>query len=411
MVRKADLSVDFCGVKFENPFLLSSSPVSDSYEMCARAYRAGWGGVVYKTLGVETKFKVYMPSPRLNALHLDEKRVIGLQNVEQITDRPLKDNLKDLKKLKKEFPNKVLVSSIMGFSDEDWTMLAAASEEAGADMLELNFSCPQMAKEGAGHKVGQSYEMIAEYTRATRKGSKLPIIAKMTPNITDMIPVAMAAKEGGAHAISAINTVKAITGINFDSLSPMPTIDGMSSISGFSGTAVRPVALRFIAEMAKDPHLKLPLSGIGGVVTWMDALEFLLVGATTVQVTTGIMKHGYRIVEDMIEGLSDYMVGKGIREVRQLIGKTLPLIVDPSKLPHKRQALSVIDKDKCVGCGQCYISCQDSAHQAIKLDKNRKAEVDEKKCVGCLMCYHVCPAHGAITYKYDKYVEKLHKCE
>ncbi|HNY11366.1 MAG TPA: NAD-dependent dihydropyrimidine dehydrogenase subunit PreA [Candidatus Wallbacteria bacterium] len=408
MVKKADISVDFCGVRFENPFMLSSSPVTDNYDMCARAYKYGWGGVVYKTLNLEKKFKIYMPSPRLNALHLDDKRVVGLQNLEQISDRTIKDNIKDIKKLKKDFPEKVLISSIMGYSDADWTELAGLSEEAGADMLELNFSCPQMAREGAGHKVGQSFELMTEFLRAARKGSKLPIMAKMTPNITDMVPAALAAKEGGADAISAINTVKSITGVNIDEMVPMPTIDGQSSISGYSGTAVKPIALRFITELVKDPRLKLPISGIGGIVTWIDAVEFLLLGATTLQVTTGIMKHGQRIVEDMIEGLSDYMIDKGFKSVKQMVGLALKTVVDPSKIAHKNQAISVIDKEKCIGCGQCYISCMDGAHQAISLDRNRKAEVDEDKCVGCLMCYHVCPVGNAVSYKTTKFKYHTH---
>ncbi|MEZ7893089.1 MAG: NAD-dependent dihydropyrimidine dehydrogenase subunit PreA [Candidatus Wallbacteria bacterium] len=408
MVKKADLSVDFCGVHFENPFMLSSSPVGDSYDMVARCFKAGWGGAVYKTLWNEKKFKIYMPSPRLNAIHSNMERVVGLQNLEQITDRPLKDNIKDIKRLKKEFPNKVLVSSIMGGDEEDWEMLAAASEAAGADMLELNFSCPQMAAEGAGHKVGQSFDLIETYTRATRRGSKLPIMAKMTPNITDMIPAAMAAKRGGADAIAAINTVRAITGVDLETLTPMPNVNGVSSISGYSGTAVKPIALRFVSELAKDKKLKLPVSGIGGIITWVDAVEFLLLGASTLQVTTGVMKHGYRIVEDMVEGLSDFMLDKGFKRIKDFVGKSLKCVVDPADLPHETQAVSVIDKNKCVGCGQCYISCMDSAHQAISLDKNRKAEVDEKKCVGCLMCKHVCPVPGAISHKIVKYQQKLH---
>lgn len=408
MVKKADLSIDFCGVRFENPFMLSSSPVTDNYDMCARAYKYGWGGVVYKTLNLEKRFKVFMPSPRLNAIHLEDKRVAGLQNLEQISDRPIKDNIRDIKRLKKEFPEKVLVSSIMGYSDDDWAELAALSEEAGADMLELNFSCPQMAREGAGHKVGQSYDMIVEFTKATRRGSKLPILAKMTPNITDMLPVAMAAKQGGANGIAAINTVKSITGVDLDSFSPMPVVDGKSSVSGYSGTAVKPIALRFMAELLNDPKLKLPVSGIGGIVTWIDAVEFLLLGAATLQVTTGIMKYGQRIVEDMKEGLSDYMIDKGFKKLSDMVGLALKNVTDPAKLSHKNQVVSVVDKDKCVGCGQCYISCMDGAHQAISLDKYRKAEVDEKKCVGCLMCMHVCPVGDAISAKTTKYVFKNH---
>ena len=253
-------------MRFPNPFCLSSSPVSNSAEMCARAFDAGWGGVYYKTLGIETKFKVYHPSPRLNAVHYEgAKAAVGIQNVEQITDRPLVDNLADITSLRKKYPDRVVCVSLMGFSTEDWTLLARKAEDAGAQLLELNFSCPQMAAEGAGYKVGQAYDVIERYTVAAKKGCKLPVIAKMTPNITDMLPCALAAQHGGADGISAINTIRAISHLDLELQAPMPTIKGVSAISGFSGPAARPVALRFIAELCKASELKIPVSGIGGV--------------------------------------------------------------------------------------------------------------------------------------------------
>ena len=230
----------------------------------------------------------------------------------------------------------------------------------------------------------------------------------MTPNITDMIPAAMAAKAGGADAISAINTVKSITAVDLALLTPLPNVSGQSAISGYSGPAVKPIALRFMAELAKNKDLKLPISGIGGITTWIDAAEFLLLGASNLQVTTAIMRFGQRIVEDMKEGLLDYMYDKGFSSLNDMVGKVLTSVVDPSELKHKKQAISKIDKKKCVGCGQCYLTCRDGAHQAISLDRERKAEVDEKKCVGCLMCYHVCPVDGAVSYKYDRFQFNTH---
>lgn len=400
MTRKVDLSIEFCGVKCENPFFLSSSPVGNSAEMCERAYNAGWGGVVYKTLGLENKFKVIMPSPRLNAYHYEDKRFVGLQNAEQITDRPIKDNIADLTYLKKKFPNKVLVSSIMGFEDEDWALLAEMSEGAGADMLELNFSCPQMARKDAGHRVGQDYEAVSHFCEVTKKASKLPVIAKMTPNLTDMIPVAIAAKRGGADAISAINTIRAITDIDIDKYIPLPNIHGSSAITGFSGAAAKPVAMRFVSELCNSKDLNIPVSAIGGITTWKDALHFILLGATNIQVTTAIMRYGYRIVEDMIEGLGDFMIDRGIKSLDELVGLASKKLVDPSEFSTRYQVVSVINQDKCIGCGQCYISCQDGANQAIKFDSAmRKASVDEDRCVGCLLCKHVCPVWDCISYR------------
>lgn len=400
MKKQADLSINFCGVKFENPFCLSSSPVGYHAEMCARAFDAGWGGIVYKTLGLEKSFKVVMPSPRLNAYNVGDKRFVGLQNAEQITDRPIKDNIKDLEWLKKSYPNKVLISSIMGFSDDDWAELAKMSEDAGADLLELNFSCPQMAHKNAGHRVGQDFHAVAAFTEVVKKASKLPVIAKMTPNITDMVPVALSAKKGGADAISAINTLRAITEIDINNFTPLPNIHGNSSPTGFSGPSAKPIALRFVSELYNSKQLNLPISGIGGIETWIDALHFLLLGATNLQVTTGIMKYGYRIVEDMIEGLGDYMIERNIQSLDEIIGKAAKKIVDPSEFNTRYQAVSIVDETKCIGCGQCYISCQDGANQAMKFDSaTRKATVNEERCLGCMLCKHVCPVWDCITYK------------
>jgi len=400
MKKQTNLSIDFCGVKFENPFCLSSSPVSNNAEMCARAFEAGWGGIVYKTLALESKFKIVMPSPRLNTYNYAGKRMVGLQNVEQITDRPIKDNIKDLTWLKKSYPNKILISSIMGYEDNDWVELAKMSEDAGADMLELNFSCPQMAHPAAGHRVGQDFQAVEAFTAVVKKASNLPVIAKMTPNITDMVPVSLSAKRGGADAISAINTIKAISGIDIENYSPMPNIHGSSAATGFSGPAVKPIALRFISDLYNSKSLGLPLSGIGGIETWVDALHFILLGSTNLQVTTAVLRYGYRIVEDMIEGLTDFMIARNISNLDELVGLASRKLTDPSNFNTRYQVVSIIDESKCIGCGQCYLSCHDGANQAIIFDSVlRKASVDEQRCVGCMLCSIVCPVINCITKK------------
>ncbi|MFH1807133.1 MAG: NAD-dependent dihydropyrimidine dehydrogenase subunit PreA [Pseudomonadota bacterium] len=398
--KTPSLKVDFCGATAPNPFLLSSSPVGNTYDMCARSMDLGWGGVVYKTIGLDYEVHITHPSPRLNVLNRGSQRVVGLQNVEQISDRPTKDNFEDLARLKKNYPDRMIVASVMGLTHaNDWAELAKRAQDAGADLIECNFSCPQMTVEGTGHKAGQDTAVVEKLTEITKKACTIPVMAKMTPNVADMLPLALAAKNGGADAISAINTVKAISQVDLDKWVPLPNVGGRSSSSGYSGTAVKPIGLRFISDMARDPRLQLPLSGMGGIYTWMDAAEYLVLGATTLQVTTAILQHGYRIVEDMTEGLQDYLADRGLSSVMELVGKALPAVVDPSDLSHETQAVSVIDQQRCIGCGQCFLSCRDGAAQAISFGEDRKPVVNEDTCFGCLMCKHICPVENCISYK------------
>jgi dihydropyrimidine dehydrogenase (NAD+) subunit PreA len=394
-----DLSIEFCGKTFQNPFLLSSSPVSNSAEMVARSFEAGWSGVVFKTLNSD-RLEIIHPSPRMNAYHYGAKQVVGVQNVEQISDRPLKDNLADFLYLKKHYPAHMLISSIMGFSNEEWAYLAKASEDNGADMLELNFSCPHMCIEGSGHHVGQAFDLIEKFTTTVKNTVSIPVIAKMTPNITDMTEPAIYAKNGGADAISAINTVSGISEVGLEDLVPKPNIFGIGAVSGTSGPAIKPIGLHFIADMAKCEGLALPLSGIGGIETWVDALEYILLGASTIQVTTGIMHYGYKIVEDMIEGLSDFMAQRGVATVGDLVGKALPNLKTTDHFDLTRQGVAHYDLDKCVGCGQCYTVCTDAAGQAIEWEAvERRPKLMEDKCLSCMLCSFVCPVPGLITFK------------
>jgi dihydropyrimidine dehydrogenase (NAD+) subunit PreA len=400
---RPSLEIEFCGLRFKNPFCLSASPIANTAEMVSRAFDAGWGGVVYKTLNLEKDYRVIDPTPRLHALHNGDRRFIGLQNIEMVSERPFAQNLKDIAWLKKHYPDRVLIASIMGYSDAGWIELARGSQDAGADMLELNFSCPQMAVEGAGHKIGQAYDVLEHYTRAVKENVSIPVMAKMTPNITDMVPAALAAKQGGADAISAINTLRAITEVNLDTYAPMPSIQGRGSISGYSGTAVKPIALRFIAELAQSKELALPVSGLGGIETWQDAVMFLLMGASNLQATTAVMRYGYRIIELLCEGVEDYLESKGFSSVTELVGLGLNYLVDPSEHHQTKHVISKVDPDKCIGCGICYIVCHDGANQAMQFDTEkpastggRKAEVDKERCVGCLLCKHVCPVWDCI---------------
>ncbi len=399
MSDKIDLSIDFCGKKFKNPFLLSSSPVSNSAEMVAQSFEAGWAGVVFKTLNSD-RIPIIHPSPRMHCINYGNKREIAVQNVEMISDRPLKHNLMDFLYLKKKYPDNILIASIMGFSVEEWSYLAKAAEDNGADMLELNFSCPHISVEGAGYKVGQAFHLIEQFTAAVKKSVTIPVIAKMTPNITDMNEPALFAKNGGADAISAINTVRGISGVGLDDWVPKPNVFGKSAISGTSGPAVKPIGLNFIATMAQCQELGLPLSGIGGIETWIDALEFIVLGSSTIQVTTGIMHYGYGIVEDMIEGLSDCMAERGIKRVSDLVGKAVPNLYETNQFDFARQGITQYDTDLCIGCGQCYTVCNDAAGQALEWDSaDRLPRLNEDKCLSCMLCQFVCPVPGLITYK------------
>ena len=389
MVKK-DLSVEFLGVHFENPFCLSSSPVGNCYEMCAKAYDEGWAGVVFKTIG-PGDFLIDEVSPRFDALTKEGTPFVGFKNMEQIAEHPLEQNLADLRKLKENYPDKVLIASIMGPTEKDWEELARLVTEAGADMIEMNLSCPQMTTHAMGSDVGTNAELCKSFCAAVKRGSKLPMMAKMTPNITDMVPVAKACLEGGADGIAAINTIKSVCNVDLNRKIGMPIVNGKSAISGYSGKAVKPVALRFVQQLRTGiPGVEI--SGIGGIETWEDAAEFLLLGSTTLQVTTSIMQYGYRIVEDMKNGLEHYMEEQGVDSLMDLIGIANGNIIPAEELDRDYVVYPEFDTEKCIGCGRCYVSCYDGAHQAISWDEeNRKPSCDHEKCVGCHLCALVCP--------------------
>lgn len=409
MAKRRDLSIEFCGVKSENPFFLSSSPVGSNYDMCVKALEAGWGGIVYKTIGV---FIADECSPRFDNTRKEGTSFVGFKNMEQISDKPLEKNLEMMARLKNDYPDKVLVASIMGSSDEEWAHLSKLVTQTGADIIECNFSCPQMTTHTMGSDVGQSPELVRQYSRAVASATHLPVLAKMTPNIGNMEIPAIAAIEGGAAGIAAINTLKSITSLDFDKMTCMPVVNGKSSISGYSGKAVKPIALRFIAQMVQEPKLRnVPISGMGGIETWEDALEFLLVGARNLQVTTAIMQYGYRIVEDMISGLSYFLEDKGFNTLDEIIGLAIPNIIPAEDLNRDFKIMPTFDNDKCVGCGRCYISCYDGAHQAIDWDAEKRRPVLNDNCVGCHLCINVCPVEECITPGEIKFKEGRQESE
>ena len=386
---KVDISTDICGVRLENPFILSSSVVASSYDMCKRAFEAGWAGASFKTI---CTFPQHEASPRFSVLRSRSHAFSGFKNIEQLSDHSVKENLEIFGKLRKEFPNKVIIASIMGQNEDEWTELASLCEKAGASVIECNFSCPNMESESLGVTIGQSEELVEKFIRAAKRGTNLPVLAKLTPNIMDVVPVALAAKRGGADGISAINTINSITGVDIESLTAKPSVRGKSIVGGYSGPAVRPIALRFISDLSRCGELQdMHLSGIGGIETWRDALEFILLGAGSVQVTTAVMQYGYRIVGDMIEGLTEYMKLKGVSSLEELIGGASDSVVDHKSIERDTILFPVFLHDLCIGCGRCYISCMDGGHQAIKFDpETRRPSLIGSKCVGCHLCRLVC---------------------
>jgi len=386
----ADLSIEFCGIRCENPFFLSSSVVGSNYEMIAKAFEMGWAGVAFKTVGV---FAAREVSPRFEVLRKETASFIGFENIEQISERPLEENVWHIRRLKRDFPSKVIIASIMGRDEEEWTYLARLMTEAGADMIECNFSCPHMAADGLGSDVGQNPGLVAAYTRAVRRGTSLPVLAKMTPNLGNMEIPAIAAVRAGADGIAAINTIKSIIKVDLDSFASAPDVRGKTSVGGYSGKAIKPIALRFIQSMKSCGELKdIPVSGMGGIETWKDAAEFIALGCENVQVTTAVMQYGYRIIHDMIEGMKYYLCTHGYGSIREIVGKALPSVVSPENLDRDSICLPKFDRNKCLCCGRCCLSCYDGGHQALRQQQTTGRPVlIAEKCAGCHLCVTVCP--------------------
>lgn len=381
-VPKKDLSIDFCGIKCENPFFLSSSIVASGYEMCAKALSMGWAGIVYKTIGF---YKPKEVSPRFDCTEDENRRFVGFKNMEQISDHPVEENMEILKRLKQDFPSKIIVSSIMGQNEDEWTELARLSQEAGVDIIECNFSCPHMSAEGLGADVGTNPKLVEKYTKATRKGTTLPILAKMTPNISNMEIPAVIAMNSGATGLAAINTIKSLNCVK-------AFVNEKNAVSGLSGRSVKPIALRFIHDMAKCDELKnVPISGMGGIENYQDALDFIRLGCANIQITTSVMEYGYRIIYDLIDGISAYMHEENIEKLEDLVGTALDDICNPDELDRASIVYPKFDRAKCVSCKRCYISCEDAGHQAILIGENGKVLLNAKKCVGCHLCKLVCP--------------------
>ena len=401
----ADLSTTFVGIKSPNPFWLASAPPTDKAYNVNRAFEAGWGGAVWKTLGEEGPAVVNVHGPRYGALLSNDRRLLGFNNIELITDRDLEVNLREIAEVKRNWPDRAVVVSIMVPCNEDsWKRILPRVEDTGCDGIELNFGCPHgMSERGMGAAVGQVPEYIRMVTAWCKTYSRLPVIVKLTPNITDIRYPARAAKAGGADAVSLINTINSIIGVDPYSLTMVPSTGGMGSHGGYCGPAVKPIALNMVSEIARDPQTAgLPISGIGGIGTWRDALDYIALGAGNVQVCTAAMVYGFKIVQDMISGLSDYMDEVGFQSVSEIVGRAVPTVTDWRYLNLNHISKAVIDQDKCIDCGRCHIVCEDTSHQAITCEKDgqRHFEVKDADCVGCNLCVNVCPVPDCITMRH-----------
>jgi len=403
----ADLSINFAGVKSPNPFWLASAPPTNSAYQVQKAFEQGWGGAVWKTIGAP----VLNTCNRYGAIDYKGTKIIGLNNIELISDRSVEINLKEVAEVKRNFPDRALFVSIMVESTKEaWQEIVKRTEDTGCDGIELNFGCPHgMSERGMGSAMGQVPEYTCMVTEWVMSVATKPVIVKLTPNVTDITQPARAAVNGGATAISLINTINSIMGVDLDSFGLQPNVGGKGGHGGYAGPAVKPISLHLVSSVALEEAVRakhIPISGIGGIETWRDAAEFILLGATSVQVCTAVMHNGFRIVEDMIDGLSNWMDDKGFKSINDFLGKALPGITDFGDLDLGYQSVARVDHKKCIQCNLCFIACNDAAHQCIDLETmkvNGEAVartlpvVREDDCVGCALCALVCPVPDCIT--------------
>jgi dihydropyrimidine dehydrogenase (NAD+) subunit PreA len=375
---------------------LASAPPANSGPQVQRAFDHGWGGAVWKTLGTP----IQNVSSRFGTVDYKGVRSIGFNNIELITDRPLESNFKEIYETKKKYPKHAVVVSLMVETKKEWQDIIKRSIDAGADGLELNFGCPHgMCERGMGSAVGQEPQVNSEITSWAVEYSSVPVLVKLTPNVSEILPHGLAAQRGGAHGVSLINTIKSIIGVDIDNFVPQPFVNGRSTNGGYCGAAVKPIALHMVAQLARHPEFNIPISGIGGVSNWRDAVEFILLGSSSVQVCTEVMLRGYRVVEDMIDGLEDYMRTHDFETLDQMVGKAVPAYSEWGELDLNYETIAKIDEKTCIGCQLCVTACHDGAHQCIHPSQNgtRVPIVDEDECVGCNLCQIVCPVPGCIS--------------
>jgi len=399
------LEIEFAGITFKNPFMLSSAPPTMDPRHIIRAAKLGWGGAVMKTV---TEEPTVDPRTRLGVLRKDGKP-IGMNNIELLSRKPLKTWIDDwIPKIKKEAPEDfIFIASIMSSPEpEGWTALAETMSQTEADAIELNVSCPHGSPEKhMGAFIGQDPTLVERVTKAAKKGTDLPILVKLTPNVTDIVPIAEAAVRGGADAISAINTVESLIGIDIETATPLPIAYGkdkkeqLSTYGGFCGPAVKPIGLRFVSQIAKA-FPDIPISGIGGIEDWNSATEYLMVGAKTLQICTAAMWYGFSIIKSLTRGLKKFIERKGYDRLESIVGKALPKITTWTALSKLPPLVARVIEEKCTGCKDCVIACADGGYLAIQMRK-KFAVINPEKCDGCGLCYVVC-RDDAIEFVHTK---------
>ena len=389
-----DLKTHYLGIPFETPFVLSSAPPTAGNDLIRRAFEAGWSGAVIKTL-------IREPVRNLGnrfAVTRCKGGIIGFENLELLSEQTPEDWFRTIGNLTTEFPGKVIIGSIMGNaqSPEDWIYLAKGCQAAGADLLELNFSCPHgYPEKGKGAAIGQSADYSAAITRWLSECSDItiPIIPKLTAQVADIQHIGEAVAGAGAHGLCAINTIPSLFGFDLKTLRPKPDIDGLTSYGGYSGTGIKPIALRAVAALCQSPGL--PVMACGGIGSGFDAVEFMLLGAPLVQVCTEVMLRGYNVVTRMKEDIATFMGWHGFTRTSDFIGRCRDQITTFSRLSHDHSYRARVMKDSCTSCGICHIACRDGAYQAIELNDGLPI-FDANRCTGCSLCSHVCPK-GAIV--------------
>lgn len=368
----------------KDPFILASGPPTRNAEMISRAFKIGWNSAVTKTICFNHEDMVEV-SPRIHRLEN------GIQNLELISPVPAGHWAKDIKGLKQKFPDKAIIASISAIAGDNigWRKLAKMMQEAGADALELNFSCPHgLPEKGMGNTCSDLPEVAAEITRAVKSITTIPVWVKLSPNVTNISYLAQLCVKSGADCITAINTVKGYAGIDIKTGKPKHEINGMSSYGGLSGQMIKPLALKAVAEIAQTVDCQI--SAVGGISTWQDAVEFIMLGASNVQICTEVMLNGYEIIHDLREGLSGYLRNKALDDIR---GTSLRYVTSFYKLDKTIKIKPEIDNTSCVKCGKCFVSCRDAGYQAIKYSKDCYPEISKEKCTGCGLCSSVCPVN------------------
>ena len=378
------LKTSILKISFPNPFILAAGPPTAKGSMVINAFKAGWGGAVLKTIGL-----VPTPhtSPRVYTIR-SGKNKRGMLDIELISDIPIERWENEIDKIKDAFPDRPVIASIMGGgTPHGWQEVVRRLEPHGVDGFEMNASCPNFAEERGG-KLGQDPKSLAEAVRWVRDATGLPLIVKLTPNVTDIVALAQIAVQAGADALTACNSLTGLGGIDLENFTPLPTVKGKGMIGGYGGPGLKPVTLRCTANIAQN--MDIPIFGCGGIEKWHDAAEYLAVGASAVQICTAVMWNGVQIIEKLSQGLASYLDRQGLAGPATIKGRALPSIGVWNDLDSSWKMLAGVDVERCNGCGLCVKACDSGGYQAIEMT-NKLAQIDCMKCDGCGLCIGVCP--------------------